>query len=78
MAQKPTAMKEPTKLRWNVKNEKERRPLARVNKVQMTDEDRQEKRKQLFKQGKQNTVTAIKGVRTNRRFELMMQNRKKQ
>lgn len=65
------------KFNLNVKNTKaiERRPLANVNKAKMNDEERQDKRKQLFKQGKQ-TVPKIKGVRTNRRFELMMKNRK--
>lgn len=59
----------------------ERRPLGHLNKARMNDEDRQERRKQLFKQGskqslgKKNIVPAIKGVRMNRRFELLMKNR---
>lgn len=59
-----------------------RRPLAHVNRARMTDDERQERRRQLFKQGpktkavaKKNPVVGIKGVRLNRRFELMMQNR---
>ncbi|XP_055305262.1 deoxynucleotidyltransferase terminal-interacting protein 2-like [Sitodiplosis mosellana] len=61
-----------------------RRPLAadnHVNRARLNDEERQERRKQLFKQGskrasiKKNPVPAIKGVRMNRRFELMMKNR---
>lgn len=59
-----------------------RRPLAHVNRARMNDEERQERRKQLFKQGskrqtlgKKNAVIGIKGVRLNRRFELLMKNR---
>lgn len=60
----------------------ERRPLAHVNRTRLNDEQRQERRKQLFKQGtkrksvgRKGIVPTIKGVRLNRRFELMMQNR---
>lgn len=60
----------------------ERRPLAHVNRARLNDEQRQEKRMQQFKQtkrqstGKKANMPNIKGVRLNRRFELMMQNRK--
>lgn len=63
-------------------NEK-RRPLTSVNRARMNDEERQETRKQLFKKGsaraKANSapLVSIKGVRMNRRFELMMKNRNK-
>lgn len=58
----------------------ERKPLARVNRERLNDEERQERRKQLFKQGPKrslakNSVPTIKGVRMNRRFELLMKNR---
>lgn len=68
----------------NVSSAQKRRPLApnhQVNKARLNDEERQERRKQLFKQGskrmstKNNPVPTIKGVRMNRRFELMMKNR---
>ena len=64
--------------------EKRRQPLAadnRVNRARLNDEERQERRRQLFKQGskrtsiRKNQVPTIKGVRMNRRFELMMKNR---
>lgn len=60
----------------------ERRPLTHVNRARLNDEQRQEKRMQQFKQtkrqsiGKKANMPNIKGVRLNRRFELMMQNRK--
>lgn len=86
---KPVARNPPPKFMLDVKNssvaEKEkRRPLAadnRANRARLDDEARQERRKQLFKQGskrtsmRKNPVPAIKGVRMNRRFELMMKNR---
>lgn len=63
------------------KNNEKRRPLTHVNKAQMNDEERQETRKKLFKQGsgrtKANPAPSIKGVRMNRRFELMMEHRNK-
>lgn len=71
------------KLQFNSKDAvEERRPLAHVNRTRLNDEQRQERRKQLFKQGtkrksvgRKGIVPTIKGVRLNRRFELMMQNR---
>ncbi|XP_031628662.1 E3 ubiquitin-protein ligase RBBP6-like isoform X2 [Contarinia nasturtii] len=62
-------------------NAVQRKPLAHVNRQRLNDEERQERRKQLFKQGSKRTtaskniVPEIKGVRMNRRFELMMKNR---
>lgn len=83
---KPVARKPPPKFELNVNKSiaEKRRPLApenRVNRARLNDEERQERRKQLFKQSskrtsiKKNPLPSIKGVRMNRRFELMMKNR---
>lgn len=54
------------------------------NRARLNGEQREERRKMMFKQGgKRRMSTAIeqkfqiKGVRTNRRFDLMMENRYK-
>lgn len=53
-----------------------RRPLGHVNRARLNDEDRQERRRQLFKQSKaaktEDTGIVIKGVQLNRRFNLWM------
>lgn len=83
---KPVTRNPPPKFALDVNSgsAEKRRPLAaenRVNRARLNDEERQERRRQLFKQGskrvsmKKNAVPAIKGVRMNRRFELMMKNR---
>lgn len=60
-----------------------RRPLAHVNRARLNDEERQDRRRQLFKNGpnpvakKTAAAVSLKGVRLNRRFELMMANRNK-
>lgn len=68
----------------SVAEKEKRRPLVadnRVNRARLNDEERQERRRRLFKQGPKRTsmgknpVPTIKGVRMNRRFELMMKNR---
>lgn len=58
----------------------DRRPLASVNRGRLNDEMRQERRRELFKQRAVHKSTAvksidIKGVRLNRRFELIMKMR---
>lgn len=61
-----------------------RRPLGHVNRARLNDEQRQELRLQQFKQTKRqsigkkkNDAASLSGVRLNRRFELLMQMRKK-
>lgn len=64
--------------------EEQRKPLARVNRARLNEEERQERRMSLFKQARgtaerKNTAVAstvcLKGVRLNRRFELLMKKR---
>lgn len=58
-----------------------RQPLSAVNRTRLNNEERQERRRQLFKQGPKRQEkgkkdeTTIKGVRLNKRFHVMMQNR---
>lgn len=54
------------------------------NRARLNGEQREERRKMMFKQGGKRRVSTaneqkyqIKGVRTNRRFDLMMENRYK-
>lgn len=81
---KPVAIPPKFDSSTNKANAQKRRPLVadnRVNRARLNEDERQERRKQLFKQGstkatsKNNPVPTIKGVRMNRRFELMMKNR---
>lgn len=57
-------------------------PLKGGNRALLNGEQREERRKMMFKQGGKRRISTaneqkfqIKGVRTNRRFDLMMENR---
>lgn len=61
-----------------------RQPLSHVNRARLNDEQRQERRQQLFKRVKRQSIgnkkksaTTLEGVRLNRRFQLMMEMRNK-
>lgn len=61
-----------------------REPLGHINRARLNDEQRQERRQQLFKQVKRQSIGKkkkaagnLEGVRLNRRFELLMKMRSK-
>lgn len=79
-------MKKRAKMGLNFNDLEVRRPLGQQNarivvKARLNEEQRQERRMEQFKRFgrrqslKKGSVPSIKGVRLNRRFNLMMQNR---